>query len=182
MKATGTSMPSAYFTFPITSRSPRTRAGWEMCIRDRYRPELLGRARLVVGAKADVATRDLAPGPDRFVLSAVTHRGLEPFLGRLADMVEEARAAMPEEAPAVVHRPAEQGYSVRRDDDGHWRVHGRGAERVVAMADLTNPEALAYVQERFRRMGVDRALRRAGVREGDPVRVGPMEFEYVEGS
>ena len=42
-----------------------------------------------------------------------------------------------------------------RDDDGGWRVSGRAAERVVAMADLTNEEALAYVQERFRRMGVE---------------------------
>ena len=49
------------------------------------------------------------------------------------------------------------------------------------MADLTNLEALAYVQERFRRMGVERALQRAGAREGDLVRVGPVELEYVEG-
>jgi GTP-binding protein len=49
------------------------------------------------------------------------------------------------------------------------------------MADLTNPEAVAYVQERFRKMGVERALARAGVREGDLVRVGPIELEYVEG-
>ena len=60
-------------------------------------------------------------------------------------------------------------------------MHGRAAERVVAMADLTNDEALAYVQERFRRMGVERALQRAGAREGDLVRVGSVELDYVEG-
>jgi len=49
------------------------------------------------------------------------------------------------------------------------------------MADLTNQEAVAYVQDRFRRMGVERALARAGAREGDTVRVGPVELEYVEG-
>ena len=48
-------------------------------------------------------------------------------------------------------------------------------------ADLTNVEAVAYVQERFRRMGVERALQRAGAREGDLVRVGSVELEYVEG-
>ena len=47
---------------------------------------------------------------------------------------------------------------------------GRSAERVVAMADLTNVEAIAYVQHRFRQMGVERALARAGAREGDVVR------------
>lgn len=166
---------------PVDGLEPAEQERTLLAELERYRPELLERPRLVIGAKADVATRDLAPGPDRFVVSAVTRRGLEPFLGRLAELVEAARSAAPAAAPVVVHRPAEQGFSVRRDDDGTWRVAGRGAERVVAMADLTNPEALAYVHDRFRRMGVDRALRRAGVREGDAVRVGPMEFEYAEG-
>jgi GTPase len=80
-----------------------------------------------------------------------------------------------------VLRPVEEGFSVVRDNDGAWRVTGKSAERVVAMADLTNEEAVAYVQDRFRRMGVERALARAGAREGDTVRVGPVELEYVEG-
>jgi GTP-binding protein len=55
---------------------------------------------------------------------------------------------------------------------------GRLAERVVAMADMTNPEALAYVQDRFRRIGVDRALARAGAGNGDTVRIAGIELEY----
>jgi GTP-binding protein len=47
------------------------------------------------------------------------------------------------------------------------------------MADLTNEEALQYVHDRFRRMGVERALERAGAREGDVVRIGQIELEYV---
>jgi GTP-binding protein len=143
----------------------------------RYRPELLERPRLVVGNKLDVATAAF-DGPS---LSAVTGEGLDEFLGALATMVEEARESLPIEKPIVVHRPHEQGFSVRRDDDGGWRVTGRAAERVVAMADLTNAEAVAYVQDRFRRMGVERALARAGAQEGDTVRIGPVELEYVEG-
>jgi len=81
----------------------------------------------------------------------------------------------------VVLRPAEEGFSVVRDDDGAWRVSGRSAERVVAMADLTNVEAMEYVQYRLRTMGVERALARAGAREGDVVRIGPVELDYVEG-
>jgi len=127
----------------------------------RYRPDLLDRPRLVVGSKADVE--------------------LFEFDGPLGAMVADARAAEPEREPFVVLRPVEQGFSVVRDDDGAWRVTGKSAERVVAMADLTNEEAVAYVQDRFRRMGVERALARAGAREGDTVRVGPVELEYVEG-
>jgi GTP-binding protein len=146
----------------------------------RYEPELLERPRLVVGSKADVATSPF-DHPDALAVSAVTRLGLDTFLGRLGAMVDEARAAEPEPEAFVVLRPAEEGFSVVRDDDGAWRVHGRGAERVVAMADLTNEDALAYVQQRLRRMGVERALARAGAQEGDVVRVGPVELEYVEG-
>jgi GTP-binding protein len=142
----------------------------------RYRPELLERPRLVVGAKADVAQFDF----DGLRVSAVTREGLDRFLGVLGTMVDEARAAEPEEQPLVVHRPVEEGFSIERDDDGAWRITGRNAERVVAMADLTNEEALLYVHERFRRMGVERALARAGAREGDLVRVGQVELEYSE--
>ncbi len=67
---------------------------------------------------------------------------------------------------------------VERDIDGAWVVLGRAAERAVALNDLTNIEALEYVQERFARIGVDRALARAGATEGDLVRVGEMMFEY----
>jgi GTP-binding protein len=145
-----------------------------------YQPELLTRPRLVVGSKADVATSALHDA-DAVTISAVTRQGLDGFLGRLATLVDEARAAEPEPEPFVVLRPAEEGFSVVRDDDGAWRVTGRSAERVVAMADLTNEEAIEYVQVRLRRLGVERALARAGAAEGDTVRVGDVELEYQEG-
>jgi len=47
------------------------------------------------------------------------------------------------------------------------------------MADLTNTEAAIYVQRRLQRMGVERALARAGVRPGDTVRIGGIEMEYL---
>jgi GTP-binding protein len=143
----------------------------------RYRPDLLERPRLVVGSKADVA---MVPF-DGMKISAVTRDGLPQFLGTLATMVEAARASEPVDEGFVVLRPKESGFAIVRDDDGAYRVTGRAAERVVAMADLTNPEAVAYVQDRFRKMGVERALARAGAHEGDTVRIGPIELEYIQG-
>jgi len=143
----------------------------------RYEPQLLERPRLVVGTKADVATMPF----DGNRISAATHDGLDELLGGIGTLVDEARGAEPEPQPFVVLRPVEEGFSVRRDDDGAWRVFGRAAERVVAMADLTNLEALAYVHDRFRKMGVERELAKAGAREGDTVRIGAIELEYQEG-
>jgi GTP-binding protein len=142
----------------------------------RHEPALLERPRLVIGTKVDVADADVVFGGLR--ISAVTHEGLGPLLGAVSRLVEEARQSEGEVESFVVHRPAEEGFSVRREDDGAFRVVGRLAERVVAMADLTNAEAMAYVQDRFRRIGVDRALARAGARNGDTVRIAGAELEY----
>jgi GTP-binding protein len=163
----------------VDERSPEEQARILLDELGRYRPDLLDRPRLVVGSKADVATQ--AAPDDALPISAVTRQGLDEFLGRLGTLVGEARDEEPAPEPFVVLRPAEEGFTVLRDDDGAWRVSGRSAERVVAMADLTNLEAMEYVQHRLRKLGVERALARAGAREGDIVRIGPVELDYVEG-
>jgi GTP-binding protein len=164
---------------PVDERSPEEQARVLLDELGRYRPDLLDRPRLVVASKADVATRRV---PDNaLAISAVTRQGLDELLGRLGTLIGEARHEEPEPEPFVLLRPVEEGFSVVRDDDGAWRVSGRSAERVVAMADLTNIEAMEYVQHRLRTMGVERALARAGAREGDVVRIGPVELDYVEG-
>jgi GTP-binding protein len=170
---------------PADEREPEEQARILLEELGRYRPELLERPRLIVGTKTDVAFFELDTKLPEFAdsveISAVTREGLDQFLGRLGTLISEARAEEPEPEPFVVLRPAEEGFSVVRDDDGAWRVSGRSAERVVAMADLTNLEAMEYVQYRLRTMGVERALARAGAREGDLVRIGPVELDYVEG-
>jgi GTP-binding protein len=162
---------------PVDERPPQEQERILLSELERYRPELLERPRLVVGSKRDVATFDY----DGLCISAVAREGLEEFLGRLGTLIDEARAAEPAPEPYVVLRPEEQGFSVVRDPDGAWRVRGRMAERAVALADLTNTEAIAYVQQRLKRMGVERALARAGAREGDVVRIGDVELDYEEG-
>ncbi|HVL03597.1 MAG TPA: GTPase ObgE [Acidimicrobiales bacterium] len=145
----------------------------------RYRPELLERPRIVVGSKADAADPEISAGWRGPRISAATGEGVHALVGRLVELVAEARAATPAPEAFVVHRPAAEGFRVERADDG-FVVVGRQAERAVAVNDLTNREALAYVHDRLRRLGVDRALARAGARQGDTVRVGTMTFEYQE--
>ena len=146
-----------------------------------YRPELLDRPRIVVGSKVDDPRAD--PMWEGEMISAVTGEGLRPLVGRMADLVDQARAAEAEvqaEGTFTVHRLVPSGILVSRDDDGTYVVHGKEAERAVALNDLTNPEALIYAQARLKRMGVDKELARAGARQGDPVRIGKLEFDYDE--
>jgi GTPase len=82
------------------------------------------------------------------------------------------------EAEHRVYRPAgEGGYSVEREEDGGFRVLGRGVELLFERHDLKNEEALAYLEQRLNEIGVVAALRAAGFEPGDDVRVGEHEFE-----
>ena len=155
-------------------RSPDEQQGVLLDELGRYRPDLLERPRVVAGSKADVGS---APW-EGLRLSAVTGEGVDEVLGRLAVLVERARAELPADEGFVVLRPQEEGVRVEREGDHAFRVIGRPAERAVGVTDLTNAQALAYVHQRLRRLGVDRALARAGAREGDLVHVGGLTFEY----
>ena len=65
-------------------------------------------------------------------------------------------------------------------EDEAFRVTGRGVEMLVARHDLSNLEALAYLEQRLREIGVIAALERAGFEPGDEVRIGDEEFELTE--
>src|SRR3954471_14804908 len=130
-----------------------------------YRPELLERPQLVVGSKADSAVFEW----DGLRVSAVTGEGVREVLGRLAVLVSEARATQSVRDSFVVHRPEPEGVRVERADDASWVVLGRPAARAVALNDISNPEAMAFVQERLKKLGVDKALAKAGASDGDIV-------------
>ena len=149
-----------------------------------YRPDLLTRPRMVVGSRADIAVPGIDDGAGiELRISAVTGDGLARLTGRLADLVREARQAEPVAEAFVVHRPAAEGFTIEREDDGGFRVIGREVERAVALSDLTNLEALDVARGRLKRLGLEKALIRAGAGEGDVVHIGGLSFDFTpEGS
>jgi GTP-binding protein len=120
--------------------------------------------------------------------SSVSGAGLEEVRRAILDAVPDQAgpagtapppAADPEfEAEHVVYRPAGgQGFDVRRVGDRSFEVEGRGIELLVRRHDLSNPEALAYLEQRLAEIGVISALRSAGFEAGDEVRIGEAAFE-----
>jgi len=120
-------------------------------------------------------------------VSSATGEGLDELRQRiLAELPELVTvAAGPSagsgeefEAEHRVYRPAgEGGYWVEREDDGGFRILGRGVELLFERHDTKNEEALAYLEQRLKEMGVIAALSRAGFEPGDDVRIGEHEFE-----
>jgi GTP-binding protein len=142
-----------------------------------YQPQLLERPRVVVGSRSDLAVGAADPAGE-LAVSGVTGAGVDRVVGRMAELVREARGADVIDDGFVVHRPLAEGFRIERADDGSFVVVGREAERAVALSDLTNLEALDYAHQRLRKLGVDKALARAGAKEGDHVRIGNMQFDY----
>ena len=148
-----------------------------------YRPELLERPRLVLGSRADIATPGTiaslaAECPEAPRLSAVTGEGVPELVGMLRKLVEAARDELPSDEGFVTLRPAPEGIEVTKWPDGTFEVNGREALRAVAFSDLTDEEALAEARRRLSSLGLQAALERAGIRDGDTVVIGDFEFEY----
>jgi GTPase len=167
---------------PVTGLSPEDQHRILLDELERYQPDLVERPRIVVGSKADVVALDAEPTgnfrPD-LLISSVTGQGVKELVGRLSRLVDEARTDEPEvEGTIVIHRPMPEGFAVERIEPGVFRVVGKVAERAVALNDVTTDEAADFVQGRLRRLGVDRALTRAGARDGDVVHIGELAFTW----
>ncbi len=159
--------------------------------------ELAERPRIVVGNKADVvgvedadarlAARASAEGLAYFAVSAVTGEGIDAFVRHTAERVHELRAAAEKAMPVCekvwVHegRAANRDFTVRNLGGGVFAVEGRAVERMVIMTEWENEEALAFLQKRLVKAGVESALIDAGARDGDEIRIAGRAFEFDVG-
>jgi GTP-binding protein len=126
--------------------------------------------------KATLEGRGLQP----MAISALQRTNVEALLRSAA---KSADSAPPEPAEEVIpiHRPSEGGgFAVGRDPDGAWRITGHSVERAAAMTYWEHDEGVRRFQRTLARMGVEEALRQAGVRPSDTVRIGENELEWEE--
>lgn len=133
-------------------------------------PEAQGRWPLV---KEELEARGLPA----LAISALRKEGLPQLLHRLIQLLE---SIPPEEEPLEVKtfRPSEEDrFTISREGDS-FIVRGKRVERIAVMTDWGNEEAVARFQRVMAAMGVTMALREAGVRPGDTVRIGDVELEW----
>ncbi len=114
-------------------------------------------------------------------VSAESGDGLDALRALLADILPDAAglAAEPEPTGVVVHRldAAGDGFTIEREGDA-FRVRGRRIERIAVQTNFEVEESAERFQRDLDRLGIDDALRRAGVQPGDTVRIGQVEFEW----
>jgi GTP-binding protein len=155
---------------------------------------LLSKPRLVALNKIDVPEgRELAElvrpelearGLRVFEISAVSHDGLRALTFALAEAVNADRAARPvdDRKRIVLHPRAvdDAGFTVTPDpaDVGGFIVRGEKPERWVRQTDFTNDEAVGYLADRLKRLGVEDELTKLGAERGAAVTIGYVTFDF----
>ncbi len=126
-------------------------------------------------------------GIDVYRISAVTRQGLEALLYQIWTRLVALRNAAATEAASdrkVVitadTREDDRRWEVRAVDEHTYEVVGKGIERLVAMTDLENEQALRRLQRSFDKIGVNNRLKAMGAQDGDTVRIRDIEFDYED--
>ena len=156
-----------------------------------YNERLANRPQIVAANKMDLPEAQenyqrfkefiKSEGKEIFPISAATNEGLKELMIRVSkaldDYVEEPEAVA---EVKVYEDSAEPDFVIKRDEVGDFVVVSKSLEKLVAMTKFENDEALRRFQNIWRLKGVDEALKARGIKEGDTVHVGEMEFEFKE--
>ncbi len=114
-------------------------------------------------------------------ISALARQGLREVLWKAYHLLQEAEVRRPEEDELPVYRPEPEikEFSIEREEEGAWRISGEAVERAADMTYWEYDEAVRRFQGLLEHLGVEQALREAGVESGDTVRIGEYELEWV---
>ncbi len=113
-------------------------------------------------------------------VSTVTHENVDKLMWRAHALLAEAPE--PEAAEAMpVYRASEdpRAFTIDKTEEG-WEVHGAAIERAAAMTYWEHRESIRRFQRLMENIGVDQALRDAGIEEGDTVFVGDNTLEWQD--
>ena len=142
----------------------------------KYSEKIARRTQILVANKIDL--------PEAAENLPRAHTGLKELISYvgtwLDNYVEEPEATEEETVyDEDAARDAEK-VTVTRNDAGDFIVSGKALEKLVAMTNFNNDEAVRRFQYIWRIKGIDEKLKERGIREGQTVHIGEMEFEWRE--
>ncbi len=148
--------------------------------------ELGGKPQVIAANKMDLpeaagnlsGLREAAGDVPVFPVSAATTQGLDGLMDAVAGLL----AGLPpperfEETPFDGQEA--DGFEVR-NENGVYVLSGASMDRLISSVNFGDNESMKWFHRTLRRHGVIDALRRAGAAQGDSVRIGDMEFDFVE--
>jgi len=156
-----------------------------------YREDLVDRVQVIVANKMDMpgAEENLVELKKRlgdkyeiFPISALAGEGLKSLMYHAYELLKEAPKPAPVSADEMktVKVEAKEDFTVTKDEDGVWVVQGERIEKLIIMTDWESDASVRRVQHIMNKMGIDDGLRKAGAKDGDPVRIGDIEFDFAD--
>ena len=153
-----------------------------------YSAKLARRKQLVVANKMDLPDSEdnfvllkeyvEAKGYEIMPVSAATGEGLQDLMWKAWEMSRQY-VAEPEEEIGVIDEGDPDSFEIIRGaEDADFEVKGKNIERLVAMTNFDNEEALYRFQLIWKRLKIEEALLEAGIQEGQTVRILDMVFNY----
>lgn len=161
-----------------------------------YAPELSRRPMVVLANKCDMPNTEEkveelrrmteADGHQFFAISTVTGQNLDELVVWCASTVAELRQELALTEPTEdrsefwesLRKRRDNHLTIEREERHVWRVSGTAIERMVIQTDWDNDEAVAYLQHRFDRIGLDDQLIKAGACNGDEIRILGFAFSF----
>ena len=149
------------------------------------RPQILVANKMDLPEAADNYERlkELAEkeGIEIFPISAATRQGTKELINRVAQVLDEYVEEPDTEEGVKVYDAKEEDpdkVTITRNDAGDFIVSSKSLNKLVAMTNFGNDEAIRRFQYIWRIKGIDKKLLERGIKEGNTVRIGEMEFEY----
>jgi len=113
-------------------------------------------------------------------ISTVAHQNIDALLWRASELLKEAPEPEPVETMPVYRAEEDpRAFTIQRLEDG-WKVSGKAIERAAAMTYWEHRESIRRFHRLMETIGVDEALRDAGIEEGDTVFVGDYTLEWQD--
>jgi GTP-binding protein len=115
-----------------------------------------------------------------FAVSAATRQGFDALMDETSKLLRTLPPPIPFEEEEIPFEVGEkEGFTISKTD-GIYDVTGPAMVRLLDSVNFGEEESLNWFHRTLRRMGVIDALREAGAKEGDTVRIEDMEFDFVE--
>ena len=160
----------------------------------RYSEKIARRTQILVANKIDLPSskehlprlRELAAREELtfFAISAATRAGVQELIDYVGTWLDThlPEPETEEDAVKVYDQNAidDEDVTISRNDAGDFIVSGKALEKLVAMTNFNNDEAVRRFQYIWRLKGLDEKLRERGIKEGMTVHIGDMAFDYQE--
>jgi GTP-binding protein len=157
---------------------------------EQYSEQLAGKPRLIVVNKIDaisaqkrtgIRARFAHQGIEPLMISALENVGIDAVIERGLALVQSAPVPPREQVTRVYTlKPSDETFEISRLPDGMLSASGRYLDRIIHTTDFQKPFQVTLLDQRMRKIGVEKALRKKGAHDGQNVMIGGRVFTLGE--